>query len=219
MSLDHIPGAAPRSSRPRMSAEDRRAAIIRAAVSEFAGKGFEGTSTDAIARRAGVSQPYVFQLFGTKRDLFVATLRQAFVQTREAFEAAAWAVPVAERSAETVLCAMGDAYCGDLLRDRELLQCQLHAYAACGDPDIRAAVRTEFATLYRTVAELSGADAPTLDQWFAWGMLMNTVVALAPEMAGDGGNLTLAGLGALPQPGAGSDQVQVPDASLPVKAP
>ncbi len=183
------------TSRKRLSADERRIAIIRAAVSEFAAKGFEGTSTEAIARRSGVSQPYVFQLFGTKRDLFIAALRDAFVQTRAAFEAAAEGVPVADRSTETVLCAMGEAYCGDLLRDRELLRCQLHAYAACGDPEIRAAVRTEFAALYRAVADLSGADARQLDEWFAWGMLMNTVVALAPEMAGDGENLSLAALG------------------------
>lgn len=175
-----------------MSAEDRRQAIVAAAVREFADKGFEGTSTEAIARRGGVSQPYLFQLFGTKRDLFIATVRMAFERTRRAFEAVL-GDPAVAGSGEAVLAAMGRVYC-DLLRDRDLLQCQLQAYAACAEPEIRAAVRAEFRQLYRMIADASGADPATLDQWFAHGMLMNTVAAMAPELAEDGENLSLAAL-------------------------
>ncbi len=184
-------------SRVRLSADERRTAIVRAAVGEFGDKGFEGTSTEAIARRSGVSQPYVFQLFGTKRDLFIAALRESFQRTRRAFEEAAAAVPSGHATPEIVLHEMGRAYC-DLLRDKELLRCQLHAYAACGDADIQAAVRAEFTDLYRSVADVSGAGAEALDHWFAWGMLFNTIVALAPEMTLDGENLTLAALTAKP---------------------
>ena len=63
---------------PRMTADERREAVIAAAAIEFAGGGFAGTATDAIARRAGVSQPYLFQLYRTKKELFLATVRDSF---------------------------------------------------------------------------------------------------------------------------------------------
>ena len=85
------------------------------------------------------------------------------------------------------------AYC-DLLRDRELLLCQLQAYAACGDPEIREAVGEEFIRIYRLVGELSGADDHELEQWFAMGMLMNTAAAIGPEMA-EAGDFSFASLG------------------------
>ena len=54
------------TTRPtRMTADERRDAIVAAGVEEFAAGGLVGASTEAIAKRAGVSQPYVFQLFGT----------------------------------------------------------------------------------------------------------------------------------------------------------
>lgn len=176
--------------RRRMSAENRKAAIVAAAVAEFAQHGYEGTATEAIAARAGVSQPYLFQLFGNKRDLFIATVREAFARTFRAFETAALAVRGTDPSPEAALHAMGAAYC-DLLADRDLLRCQLNAYAACSDDVIRAAVRAEFAGLYRNVAEISGADAAVLDLWFARGMLMNTVAALAPDLTEEGEDLSL----------------------------
>jgi len=166
----------------RLSAEDRRDAIVAAANAEFAKTGFFGTSTEAIARRAGVSQPYLFQLFGTKKDLYVASLRHGFGRTRMAFEVAGRKARSEDPSTEHVLLAIGEAYCL-LLRDRELLLCQLQAYAACSDPEIREVVGEEFTRIYRTVRELSGADDPALEDWFGKGMLMNTAAAIGPEMA------------------------------------
>jgi AcrR family transcriptional regulator len=196
-----MPLAESMSARPRtrMSADDRRAMVVAAAVSEFAEHGFEGTATESIAARAGVSQPYLFQLFGSKRDLFIATVREAFARTWRTFEASGEAARLVDPSPHAILHAMGDAYC-DLLRDRELLRCQLHAYAACANDDIRAAVRAEFAGLYSRVAALSRAPAEVLDFWFAQGMLMNTIAAIAPDLAEDGENLTLAMLTPLEGP-------------------
>ncbi|HEY6060100.1 MAG TPA: helix-turn-helix domain-containing protein, partial [Gemmatimonadales bacterium] len=70
----------------RISAEERREVVIKAATTEFAATGYAGTSTESIARRAGVSQPYLFQLFGTKRDLFLAVVRACFGRCRGVFE-------------------------------------------------------------------------------------------------------------------------------------
>ncbi len=150
-----------------MSADERRASTISAATEEFATGGLVGASTEAIARRVGVSQPYVFQLFGTKKNLFLDVVRSCFARTRYAFEAAAVAwVPGSDPDCDTSLAAMGKAY-KRLLADRTLLQVQLQAYAACSDPDVRVVVRQEFGLLHRRVREVSGATREELDQFFA----------------------------------------------------
>jgi len=177
----------------RLSAEERRDEIVAAAMTEFARTGYAGTSTEAIARRSGVSQPYLFQLFGTKKDLFIAAVRHGFRRTAIAFEAAGRAARADDPSTEHVLHAMGVAYCG-LLSDRELLLCQLQAYAACGDAEIREAVGEEWMRMYRMVGELSGADDHQLETWFAMGMLMNTAAAIGAEMA-EAGEFSFASLG------------------------
>jgi AcrR family transcriptional regulator len=166
-----------------MTADERRDAIVAAAVEEFATGGLVGASTDAIARRAGVSQPYVFQLFGTKKDLFLAVVRHAFGRTRLAFERAARDyAPGTVSNCNSVLEAIGLAY-KDLLADRPLLLVQLQAYAACSDPDVQAVVRQEFGGLHRRVKELSGATSTELHAFFAQGMLLN--IAAAVELGGN----------------------------------
>ena len=54
----------------------RREEILAAAFDEFAEHGLDGTSTDVIARKAGVSQPYLFRLFGTKKELYLESVRR-----------------------------------------------------------------------------------------------------------------------------------------------
>lgn len=186
--------AKPTQRRQRLPAEERRALVIAAALSEFAAHGFDGTATEAIATRAGVSQPYLFQLFDNKKDLYIATIKEAFARTWHAFDKAASEARARDPSPESILYAMGVAYCG-LLSDRELLLSQLHAYAACADDEIRAAVRREYSDLYWRIASMSGAPSEILDGWFARGMLMNTVAAIAPDLSQDGEALTLKNLG------------------------
>ncbi|MEA2518684.1 MAG: hypothetical protein QOF49_764 [Chloroflexota bacterium] len=175
--------AATSSRSSRMTADERRDAIVAAAVEEFASGGLVGASTDAIARRAGVSQPYVFQLFGTKKELFLAVVRRCFGRTRLTFEQAArdW-VPGAVAECDTVLKAIGQSYM-TLLDDRPLLLVQLQAYAACSDPDVQVVVREEFGALHRRVRELSGATPEDLHHFFAEGMLLN--IAAAVELGGN----------------------------------
>ena len=106
--------------------------MLAAAISEFARSGYAGTSTEAIARRAGISQPYLFRLFGTKKDLFVATydlvgdrIIRELTSVSEGLEG------------EEALEAMGEAYV-ELMQDPELLQVQLHGFAAApGGPGHR----------------------------------------------------------------------------------
>src|SRR3954466_6344054 len=112
----------------RMSAEDRRADVLRMAVAEFAKHGFEGTSTEDVARAAGISQPYLFKMFPTKKALFLALVEQGFSRVRQAFVDV-----VADATGDEALERMGERY-GVLLRDRDELLLQLQAYAACDDP-------------------------------------------------------------------------------------
>lgn len=165
--------------RPRMTATARRAEVVEAASAEFAMRGYEGATTEAIARRAGVSQPYVVRLFGTKKALFSACCQANFDLVTETFTRAAEGLPADRR-----LAAMGDAY-GDLLNDRERLLMQLQGYAATGDPEIRALMRDRYAALYRYVEKLSGATPAELRTFFAIGMLCNVAAALElPEIMG-----------------------------------
>src|ERR1700675_3679271 len=171
--------AAPRST--RMTADERRDAIVAAGITEFATGGLVGASTDAIARRAGVSQPYVFQLFGTKKELFLAVVRRCFERTRLTFEEAARTFePGKIPGCDTILDAIGASYM-ELLADRTLLLVQLQAYAACADPDVQKVVREEFARLHRRVAEMSGASVAEIHRFFAEGMLLNVAAAVELE--------------------------------------
>jgi AcrR family transcriptional regulator len=175
-----------------MTADERREAIVAAGVEEFALGGLVGASTDAIARRAGVSQPYVFQLFGTKKDLFLDVVRLCFERTLRTFEEAARRYePGAIPGCDSVLGAIGASYTG-LLVDRSLLLVQLQAYAACADPDVQRVVREEFGRLHRRVIELSGATAQEIHSFFAEGMLLN--VAAAVDLAGEPKTWSLADL-------------------------
>jgi AcrR family transcriptional regulator len=168
---------APMNATTRMTADERRDDVIAAATTEFAAGGYAGTSTQVIARRVGVSQPYLFQLFGTKKDLFVAAVRSCFAQTRSAFEETARETRTRTTDPEEILIAMGHRYIG-LLRDRDMLRLQLHAYAACEDPEIQAVVREEWTALYAAVARVSGADDRALHAWFAEGMLLNVAASI-----------------------------------------
>jgi AcrR family transcriptional regulator len=156
----------------RMTAEERRTDVLRAAVACFASGGYAGTSTEDVAKAAGISQAYLFRLWPTKKALFIALVSQGFGRVRESFIAAAEGL-----GREDALSAMGDAY-GNLLRDRDELLLQMHAYVACDDPEIGEVTRREFGRLWREVARLSGADDEELQRFFAMGMLLNVMASM-----------------------------------------
>jgi AcrR family transcriptional regulator len=158
--------------RSRQTAEARRDALVSAAVKHFARTGLHGTAVSAITDEVGITQPYAFSLFGTKKGLFLAAVEHCFDHLEQTFVAAADAAPEGER-----LAAMGESYSA-LLADRDWLLLQQQAYAACSDDDVRDVVRRRYARLYELVRDRSGADAPTLTQFFAAGMLMNVAAAM-----------------------------------------
>jgi AcrR family transcriptional regulator len=164
----------------RKSAEVRREEILEAAQKEFAYGGLHGTSTEKIAQRAGISQPYLFRLFGTKKELFVASTRRCFADVLAAFQEAAEG-----KSGEEAFLAMGRSY-ERFLADREMLLGQMQTYAACSDPEIRDATRAGFAALFRFVEQATGAETTRIRDFFAMGMLMNVAAAMdLPQICGE----------------------------------
>jgi AcrR family transcriptional regulator len=158
---------------PRKTAEERREAVLAAALDAFAHGGLHGTSTEDIARAAGISQPYLFRLFGTKKKLFVATVERCMADTLELFRAAA-----GDLRGEEALEAMGQAYTAMVAGDRTRLLAQLQAYAASDDPEVREAIRAGFGSLHLFVETVSGRDADEVARWFGAGMLLNVVAAM-----------------------------------------
>lgn len=155
-----------------MSADERRVQVLAAAVEEFARGGLAGTSTERVAARAGISQPYLFRLFPTKKDLFLAVVRDTFARTVAQFERAA-----GELTGEDAKDAMAAAYL-DLLADRTYLLMQLQAYASCEDADVRATARRGFRDLWYAVERMSGMPVEEVRGFFAHGMLLNVAAAM-----------------------------------------
>jgi AcrR family transcriptional regulator len=163
----------------RQTAEERRETILEAATIEFAAKGLHGTSTEDVARRAGISQPYVFRLFGTKKRLFAETCRRCMREVRDAMAKAAEG-----RTGADALAAMGDAYIELLAAHPNRLTLQMHMYAASGEPEIRVVAQEGYGELVRFVESASGLSGEPVTRFFAKGMLLNVVAAMGVRDAG-----------------------------------
>lgn len=164
----------------RNSALERRESVIRAAVGEFARTGYHGTSTAAIAKRVGVTQPYLFRLFPDKKAIFVAALARSMDDTRLAFERAVEGV----EDGEQALQAMTSAYAQLISTRPETLLMQMQGYVtvaaaeAQGDDLIGELVRAGWMRLWETVHLSLGADVNATTSFFACGMLGNTLTAI-----------------------------------------
>ena len=157
----------------RKSAEERREQILEVALAEFAAHGLEGGSTEAIAKAVGISQPYVFRLFHTKKELFMATIERCMRGTLEMFHAAA-----AGLTGEEALQAIAEAYVERLMTDPTYLHAQMQAYAASHEPQIGAVVRTGYGELVEYVERVSGLPPDRVSHFFARGMLLNVVASM-----------------------------------------
>ncbi|RPK52406.1 Nucleoid occlusion factor SlmA [Streptomyces sp. ADI93-02] len=163
----------------RMSADERRESVIRAAIAEFARGGYSATSTEAIAKRVGVSQPYLFRLFPNKQAMFLAAAERCLVETRQVFEKAAEGL-----EGQEALHAMAGAYQKLIVVDSDKLQMQMQMCAAvaaaeaAGDHAFGESVRAGWVELFDSVNLLLGADLGEATQFLAYGMLVNTLASL-----------------------------------------
>jgi AcrR family transcriptional regulator len=172
------------STRQRVPASERRDALIDAAVHEFAAAGYHGTPVVRVARRVGVAQPYVFSLFGSKRELFLAAIDRCYQRVGALMQETARTYDLTGAPADyTVLKAIGNAYVQMLETDRDALMLQLQSYAACDDEVIRERVRANYARLVRLVQRIApeGTDQEEIDDFFRYGMWLNVTAAMGVE--------------------------------------
>ena len=163
-------------TRTRLTAAERHAQLVAAAVTAFSAGGYAGTTTDQVARLAGVSQPYVIRLFGTKQQLFLAASERTCDRIETVFRnSAAEAGPDADP--QEILSAMGHSY-KVFLEERDLLLILLHGFSASSDPAIGDQVRTRFGRIYHMVHEVSGAPMLQCRQFMASGMLLTVMAAM-----------------------------------------
>lgn len=137
-------------------------------------RGLYGTPTTEIASAAGISQAYLFRLFPTKTELFVAVVERSYQRVHDTFAAAA---AEGRRDGRPALQAMGEAY-ADLLRDPELLLTQLQGHAAASEPAVRETLRRGFKELLDLAERESDATPLEIQQFFARGMLCNVIAAM-----------------------------------------
>ncbi|MEV8373664.1 TetR/AcrR family transcriptional regulator [Kribbella sp. NPDC056861] len=156
-------------TKTRLTAAERSEEVLQAAVVAFGANGYAGTKTDEIARLAGVSQPYVIRLFGTKQQLFLAAVHRVSDRIEDEFRRAA------ER--EATLASLGESY-NELIPERELLVVLLHGFAASADPAIGETVRARFGDIHKLAGQLTGATPEEVTQFMATGMLLTVMAAM-----------------------------------------
>ncbi|WP_238220157.1 TetR/AcrR family transcriptional regulator [Tsukamurella pulmonis] len=156
----------------RMSGPERRAQVLQVAAREFGAHGLHGASIDTVAHEAGITQAYVFRMFGTKKALFLELVSGAFAGLVDAMARAADGATGID-----ALSRMGAEYYENLADDTAL-RLQLQGFAACGDPEVRDVVRGCFARLWDAAAAGTGLDPVTVKTFLAFGMLLNTGAAL-----------------------------------------
>ncbi|KAA0023675.1 TetR/AcrR family transcriptional regulator [Antrihabitans cavernicola] len=171
-----------------MNAADRRELILAAASRAFARGGYAGTSTDAVAKEASISQPYVVRMFGTKAELFREVFARAIGAITAAFDRVLDDV-VVDPEDEEFWDKLGSAY-GHLVEDRDLLLVMMHGFSAGSVPEIGAQARDGMSGIYRHLRERTGCTPEQAREFIAHGMLINVLLSMqAPEHVGENPDL------------------------------
>jgi AcrR family transcriptional regulator len=157
--------------RTRLTAAERSAQLVEAALAAFAKGGYAGTTTDDVARLAGVSQPYVIRLFGSKQALFITVIEHVTDRIQQVFRDAA-----PDTGAE--LADLADGF-DRLLAERHLLPVLLHGFAAANAHDeIGRTARACYGRIFMLVRELTGASAADASDFIAKGMLLTVLASM-----------------------------------------
>ncbi len=163
----------------RMRADERRALVLEAATHVFGERGYHGATTDAVARAAGVSQPYVVRMFGSKEALFIAVLERALDRLMHTFESALAESEEAASSGDTeaVTHCIAQNYV-ELLSDRGLLLSLMQAFMLGADPAIGPVARAGMRRAYAFLRDRAGLGPGEAHEFLAMGMMLNTLVGL-----------------------------------------
>ena len=156
----------------RLSSEERRRQILVAALAVFGARGYEGATTDEVARAAGVSQPYVVRMFGTKAALFQQVLERSLDTLLAHFRD-----EIAHPSSDDLSQCIGRRYV-DLLADRGLLLSLMQGFMLGADPEIGPVARAGFLKVYRLLRDEAGFSPEEATGFLQGGMMINTLVGL-----------------------------------------
>jgi TetR/AcrR family transcriptional regulator len=165
-----------RSSRRRLSGQERRASILRQAKQVFARSTYAEASTGALAREGEVTEPMLYKHFGSKKGLFLALLRELSQQFLETLQER-----VSRRAEQDILDALAhfvDDYRATIQADPETQRVLFQAVAEASDPEIAHCVRHHNRKIYaflRQLIELAlergDLDAAVDPDAAAWGYM------------------------------------------------
>lgn len=159
-----------------MSAADRRAQILDAATDLFGQRGYHATTTDQVAQAAGISQPYVVRMFGTKEKLFLEVLDRALTTLLDVFRAVL-ADPDNADNPSAPQTRLGAAFV-DLVHTRGVHRTLLHGFVSGNDPVIGAAARKGFVDIYRFLRDEAGFSPEEINGFLAQGMLFSVLLGI-----------------------------------------
>ena len=161
----------------RISSVERRESILAAASRVFGERGYVGATTDQIAQAAGISQPYVVRMFGSKEALFLEVLKRALDKLVVAFRSAIADSAAAGESEDLLDARIGIAYV-DLIEDRGILLSLMQGFIMGHDAVIGKAARDGFLVIYRILRDEAHFEPNQIRAFLAEGMLFNTLFAL-----------------------------------------
>jgi TetR/AcrR family transcriptional regulator len=161
----------------RVAAPVRREQILAAASGVFGERGYVGATTDQVARAAGISQPYVVRMFGSKENLFVEVLDRALGKLVDAFRDALATSRARDEDLAAVKTRLGAAY-ADLIADRGILLSLMQGFIAGHEPAIGAKSRAGLLTVYQLLRDEAGLEPDEVVEFLAHGMLFNILIAM-----------------------------------------
>jgi AcrR family transcriptional regulator len=164
------------STRPRLTAEARRQAVLDSACRVFARSSYRGATTAEIAREAGISEPILYRHFGSKRDLYLACLDEGWRGFRAVCEQAIADDP------DRCLGAIADAYMAKRARIR-LVDLWIQALTEASEDSVIAAA------LRRQVREVHDFFADVMRDGQARGVILGDRDAVAEAWIFVGGGL------------------------------
>ncbi len=159
----------------RRTADERRKEVLEAAIIEFATLGLHGASTETIAARAGISQPYVLRLFGTKKALFLAAVAEVTDLIMERWRASL--VGMENASPLEKIQILGAQYAG-LTGSEHTLRLVLQSFSSAEDPEVRQAAHHCLRSMVAWVQEATDAPLPVVQQFFAYGMMLTVAASI-----------------------------------------
>ncbi|HEY8717476.1 TetR/AcrR family transcriptional regulator [Pengzhenrongella sp.] len=180
------------TARVRMSADQRRESILRAATKVFAEHGYRRGKVSTIAERLGVSEPVIFQNFGTKAALFRAVLDRLATTANGVLAAA---ISHGGSVSELLALALSPAHIVELHAPGSLGALFAEASGLTADPDVGEAARRAIQQVADGLADVLtrgqaagdiGADLdPVAGSWWLLSLLSARAfrTAIAPDPA------------------------------------